>query len=234
MGNCLKTQLKESVSGDLPILGTICFNLCTLNGVLNVQFVGLTQARLTGNAVFSNSSGTTEFGKTSTLSSSYIKNPANGDMLYVKDKENLTKILIAETPASRVLKENSGINLDYCSSLTEMNISKYNTNVSFDLNKFSKTNHVLTKLRYHNNNKIVGDVETIVENMIAGGREFGNTLQIQAVRSSIRLNNNIFMISPLEAILITFTAANNVTVNVGEQGTGALLASWDGSTWTYA
>lgn len=234
--DCLVTTLRGSVNnGELPILGAIEIEMAQSSVYPYLRVDGTTKAKIVGTGYFTDSAGSSNLGQEITatpFNNAIYVNCNNGDKLLITPKYNCTLLMVEEKSGGVIIKANSVLNLSYLSALTQLNISKYILNVNCDLNTLSKNNIVLTKVRWHNNPLLVGDIETIVENMVSNGRNSG-TLSIAAEHSGLRLNGVTFMEGASQYILITFNSATNVTVNAGEQGAGALLASWDGSTWTY-
>lgn len=232
--DCLVKKLKGSVqNADLERLGTI---VLTLDSSVSYSdyfaFSGASEGYIEGSGYFTDSTGSENQGRRKESASGItvrIKSAADGDKLFIKSKYSITNLETSESSTLRQLKEGSRVNLDGCVSLTRIKMSRYNENVYFDFNSFSKYNCVITSFRWHYNPYITGDIETIVENMIAGGRTFGTTLTIDARSCKIKLNDIAFIKSNASTVTITFTSASNVTVVQDE----TTLATYDGSTWTY-
>lgn len=84
----------------------------------------------------------------------------------------------------------------------------------------------LSGIRF-SNCSIIGNIEDLVEGQIQGGRDYANYPTIMIVETNTLKLNNVYFTGGT----ITFGANNTAVVtNSG----GATVASYDGSTWTYA
>ena len=233
-----KTLIKqfagEFQNNNLPGFGQTVFVLTPgLSVSPAFTFTGMEKATIDGDAYFTDSTGTSNLGQEVTSSPFYIKNITDGNLLKVTSKYDFTIVKVAEQTGNRTFKENTSIDFSYWSKTEIIEISKLNNNVDADLNVLTKDNGVLNLFKWHYNTHVVGDIETAVENLVNNGRSSG-ALVIGAAYSNILLNDNNFMRSgAIEFVKITFNSATNVVVNAGEDGSGALLASWNGTTWTY-
>lgn len=236
MGNCLKTQLKESVNNDnLERLNCIKIKLTPYSGIsqLTVGTGDGFTAVIVGTGKFTNSAGTEDRRQeTSSINGTfYFKDVVDGDICYIQNKYQIA--YFNGDDGKTYLKSGAVLNLDYCSNLLQIKFGNRN-NPYFDVNDFSKktTLNSLSLLRSFYNNTLYGDVETVVKNMVSNGRTTGtfklgisgNNFKFHEVKSS----------TVSEWMLIEFISSTEVVVHAGETTSGQTLATYDGTSWTYS
>lgn len=231
--NCLVTKLKGSVENEsLPVLNAIKIELKSSQQVIYISLNTITTVKLIGNAVFTSSDGSQNYGKEYTDTSCYIKNINDGDFLFIYGKYDLSNIYTEDNKV--FIKDNYPLDLDYCGEITRLQIGNRNL-VNIDLNKFSKYNTKVTYIRNFYNNNIYGDLETIAENMLANGRDgsvANDILCIGTDSTNLKLNG---VKTANDYNTINFISSSSIIIYAGENKTsGTVVASYDGSTWTYS
>lgn len=236
MENCLKTQLKATVNDDtLPILNVLTIPLAQIeSGTKYCIFDGGEgcSIQIVGNGkIYSNAEGTVELQQPVSISGQYATaiyfgNVSDGDKLRINNKYGFEKFY---TEVSGLIKNNAVIDPSGLISLTTIQLGW--DVIAMDLDEVSKYAKNLSDIRAYTSPLLKGSIETIVENLISLNRNDG-TLNIQGYQLGITLNGQkLFENYEDRSELFTVTFNNNTATCTWK---GDTVASYDGSTWTYA
>lgn len=230
MNNCIKSQLKEVVENDrLNYFGAITLNLASFDGIgrIDVRGNGVT-LHIDGEGVFCSSTGTiSSTPKDANSGTLYLKNIADNDKLLIKNKYNVTSLVFS----NNFYAAKTTPVLSYLVNLQTLRTNNFSNNMHIDLNSISKYSKDLITIGNTYNSNCTGDIETIVENLIALGRSSGR-LDMTGYSTNIKLNDTNFFASyddRNETLTITF--GNNSATCTWK---GNTVASYDGLTWTYS
>lgn len=229
MDNCKKTSLRGIAQNDnLNYFRAITLNLASFDGIgrIDVYGTGVT-LHIDGEGVFCSSTGTiSSTPKDANSGTLYLKNIADNDKLLIKNKYNITSLIFS----NNFYAANTTPALNYLVNLQTLRPNNYSNNMHIDLNSISKYSKDLTTIDNMYNSNCIGDIETIVENLIALGRSSGS-LAMTGYETNIKLNDTNFFRSYADRTeKLTITFGNNSATCTWK---GNTVASYDGSTWTY-
>lgn len=236
MENCLVTKLKGSVSNqNIEKLGVLQIVMAQQSGTkrIDVSASSDTEIKIIGDAVFTDSTGADNLGKSLAIPASissiikFIKNITAGDVLEIKNKYKITRWgnnMPTELTASEFNYA------EWLKSLSFLNFGTNHTSLNLDLDVITKYSSNITSITIFRDPKCIGTIETIVEN-IFGKRTVADNLVMAVFGAKIKLNNTLLTIADVYTnITIAFTSSG-ATVTLGD----TQIAIYDKDNgWTYS
>ena len=155
-----------------------------------------------------------------------INNTANGDVMYITNKYYLTKIQLKTD--SMYVKGGTSVDVSYLEEMVSFQPNQQKIKYSIDtLSKYSKNLEII-ECSY--NPYVEGDIETMVENMIALGRNSGS-MTIKAYASKVKFHGQKFFTEYDDrSQYMTITFGNNSATCTWKEST---IATYNGTTWSY-